>query len=311
MDEISSYMGWKVDYTHPKGEPSFYEPDSVSWQVFKNPVVGAIGGVCAVLLEFADSRIRTGVWDHSVFPTDPIGRAQRTGIAANVGIYGPQSAARRVIQGITNMHSRVSGVAPDGRAYEALDPELLDWVSATAGYGWFMAYNRFVRHMSKEEEADFFSSGGEVSALYGVQNKLASLDDFYVMLNKLEPSFEPHPINTDFIEVVRSGKSSVKLPGWVRRSFAHASIEILPPTVRQILELGPEYDLKWHERLLIKFLAWRYETFADLESPAAQACERLGLPRDFLWKSKSVRRKIYNGYKQDNKGSELGAVVAD
>ena len=58
---------------------------------------------------------------------------RRTGMAAMVGVYGPKAAARRVIQGVTNMHARVAGRTPGGEAYKALDPELLDWVSATAG----------------------------------------------------------------------------------------------------------------------------------------------------------------------------------
>ena len=99
MDGPKSYLGWKVDYTAPAGAPAFAGPDSVSWQVFKNPVALAVGGVCAVLLEFADARIRSGVWDHSVFKGDPIGRSKRTGTAAMVGVYGPQDAARRVIYG--------------------------------------------------------------------------------------------------------------------------------------------------------------------------------------------------------------------
>ncbi|MEZ6012365.1 MAG: oxygenase MpaB family protein, partial [Hyphomonas sp.] len=133
MQELKSYLGWKVDFLNPPGEPAFAGPDSVSWQVFKNPIALAIGGVAAVLLEFADARIRSGVWDHSVFKTDPIGRSKRTGTAAMVGVYGPQAAARRVIQGVTNMHSKVQGTTPSGEAYKALDVELLDWVSATAG----------------------------------------------------------------------------------------------------------------------------------------------------------------------------------
>lgn len=293
---MKSYLGWKIDYTVPAGEPAFNAPDSMAWRVFKNPIVGAIGGVCAVLLEFADSRIRTGVWNHSVFPTDPIGRARRTGVASAVGTYGPQSAALRVIQGITNMHSKVSGTTPDGREYKALDPELLDWVSATAGYGWFMAYNRFVKKMTPDEEHRYFTEGkGAVAKLYGVQNPLTCLDDFYRMMEKLEADFEPHPINTDFLNVVRSGKSATNIPGWMRKALANASIEILPPKVREVLELGPDFDLKTHERLLIKILAWRYETFADLEGPPAQACERLGLPRDFLWKSEAVQARLLAG----------------
>ena len=50
MSEIRSYLGWKVDYLNPPGEPAFAGPDSVSWQVFKNPVALAIGGVAAGLI---------------------------------------------------------------------------------------------------------------------------------------------------------------------------------------------------------------------------------------------------------------------
>ena len=31
-----------------------------------------------LLLEFADARIRSGVWDHSTYKADPIGRSRRT-----------------------------------------------------------------------------------------------------------------------------------------------------------------------------------------------------------------------------------------
>jgi uncharacterized protein (DUF2236 family) len=42
-------------------------PDSVSWSVFKNPVSLFIGGVTAVIMELADPRVRTGVWEHTSF----------------------------------------------------------------------------------------------------------------------------------------------------------------------------------------------------------------------------------------------------
>jgi len=96
MNELSSYLGWKIDFSQPPGEPSLQHPSSVQWRVFKNPIALGIGGVAAVLLEFADARIRSGVWDHSTYKADPIGRSKRTGIAAMLGVYGPQSAARRV-----------------------------------------------------------------------------------------------------------------------------------------------------------------------------------------------------------------------
>jgi len=85
VQKIDSYLGWKVDFQNPLGAAAFCGPDSVSWRVFKNPIALGVGGIAAVLLEFADARIRSGVWDHSTYKQDPIGRSQRTGMAALVG----------------------------------------------------------------------------------------------------------------------------------------------------------------------------------------------------------------------------------
>lgn len=292
MEKIESYLGWKIDYTEPRGEPAFSEPDSMAWRIYKNPIALAVGGVCAVLLEFADARIRSGVWDHSVFKVDPIGRSQRTGTAAMLGVYGPKTAARRVIQGVTNMHARVEGTTPSGEHYKALDVELLDWVSATAGYGFMMAYHRFVTPLSDVELEQAFNEGEEVVRLYGVETPIRSFDDFYAMMNKLLPRFEPHEINTEFLDIMKSGRAAPQIPKALHRAIVNAAVDILPPEVRDRLELGPEYDLTWRGRLAVRIMGKLAEWIPDKNSPAAQACERLGLPRTFLWKSRRAQRKI-------------------
>jgi uncharacterized protein (DUF2236 family) len=63
--------GGRPNYLEPKGDPGFYGPDSVAWKVHANPIALAIGGVAAVILELAEPRVRSGVWDHSTFRTDP------------------------------------------------------------------------------------------------------------------------------------------------------------------------------------------------------------------------------------------------
>jgi len=307
MSKPETYLGWEVDFTVPPGEPALVGPDSVAWRVLKNPVTGAIGGVCAVLLEFADPRIRTGVWEHSVFPTDPIGRARRTGIAAAVGFYGPRSAARQVIERVTRMHARVSGTTPGGREYRALDVELLDWVSATAGYGFLVAYDRFATPVSDADKARYFGEGVEIGKLYGVETRPTSLDDFHAMMMKLEPGFEPHPINRDFLEIIRSGKAAPTISRSVQRLIAHAAVDILPPMVRERLELGSEYDLGPVGRRVVKALARLAESIPNTRSPAAQACERLGLPRTFLWKSPSKQKRLLQAWR----GSSNHAMPLD
>lgn len=289
---MTSYLGWKIDFANPPGEAAYAAPDSVSWRVFKNPIALAVGGVAAVLLEFADARIRSGVWDHSTYKVDPIGRSKRTGMAAMVGVYGPASAARRVIQGVTNMHSKVVGETPKGEAYKALDVELLDWVSATAGYGFVNAYDRFVSPLTEAEKNQFYREGEAVARLYGAVNPILSDGDFMAMLRRLEHRFEPHPIVSEFLGIIQSGKAAPGAPAFLHKALARASVSLLPDSVRTALDLGPEYDLTAFDRRALKAAGWLAEHIPVRGLPHTEACKRLGLPETFLYKSRAAQTRI-------------------
>src|SRR5260370_2673654 len=125
--------GRPVDFTRPRGEAALVAPDSVSWRIFKNPVSLFIGGVAAVILELAEPSVRTGVWEHSSFRTDPVRRLRRTGLAAMVTVYGARSTAEATIAAVVRLHDKVTGETPAGEAYRANDVGLLTWVQATAG----------------------------------------------------------------------------------------------------------------------------------------------------------------------------------
>lgn len=270
-------------------------PGSVAWRIYKNQIALAIGGVAAVLMEFADPRIRSGVWDHSIYPVDPIGRSQRTGHAAMIGVYGPADAARRVIAGVGRMHAKVSGQTPGGIAYAATDPELVDWVSATAAYGFLTAYHTFVAPFSEADQNRFFREGEAVAVLYGVQNKPSCLADFFAMMENLAPGFEPHPINREFLDIIQSGKAAPNVPRFLHRALARAAVSILPPLIRERLELGREYDLSFLDRAAVKLVARMAERKHDPASPPAQASTRLGLPSDFLYRSQAEQMRLLEG----------------
>lgn len=292
MLNMQTYLGWKIDFRHPEGEPALVDPGSMHWRVFKNPVALAVGGVAAVLLEFADARIRSGVWDHSTYRIDPIGRSKRTGVAAMVGVYGPRSAARRVIQGVTNMHARVSGETPAGEAYKALDPELLDWVSATAGYGFLNAYDRFVSPLTEAEKTRFYEEAVPVARLYGVTYSPKSSADFLAMMDRLVERFEPHPIVGEFLDIIRSGKAAPGTPKVLHRALARASVSLLPPIVRQKLALGREFDLTTADRVALKLAGALAERIAIPGSPPSEASLRLGLPANFLYRGKAEQQRL-------------------
>ena len=280
------------DYTKPAGAPSLLAPDSVQWRVFRNPIALGVGGVAAVLLEFADARIRSGVWDHSIYKVDPIGRSQRTGVAAMMGVYGPASAARAVIGGVTRMHGRVNGVTPNGQAYRATDPVLLNWVHATAAFGFLTAYCRFVRPLSETDRSRFFAEGEPVAKLYGVTQTVRSEGEFIAMMEELLPGFEPHPINLEFLEIIQSGRAAPNVPRFLHRATARGAVSILPPVVRQRLQLGAEWNLTRRDAWALSAAGRLADLHRDRNSPAWQSAIRQGLPGEFAWLSPAKQKRI-------------------
>ena len=272
------------DFSTPKGAPALLPPDSVSWRLYKNPFAGGIGAICAVLMEFADPRIRSGVWDHSTFKSNPNQRARRTGMAGLIGVYGPAEDARKLIAGVTRLHSRVKGRAPEGLDYFALDPELTNWVHATAVYGVLNAYAAYVAPLSRQERDQFYAEGEAAAKLFRAPNPPLCEVDFEQLFQKMRPGFSPSPIVFEYLEI--SSKNSLLPPPFhrLKKPMIKAAIDPLPGDLRKLLGLGPEYDLKGWERALLKFVARQADRKCIRSAPPAQACLRMGLPADYLYK---------------------------
>jgi uncharacterized protein (DUF2236 family) len=275
------------DFMTPAGEPALCAPDSVSWRVFKNPIALAAGGVCAVLLELADPRIRDGLWQHTSFPTDPLGRLQRTGLAAMATIYGAKSRSTELIAHIGRMHAKVRGVTEDGVPYRALDRELLDWVQATATYGFTMAYARFCARLTPAEIDAAFAEARATVRLYGAIGAPIGLAAFEATKDRLKPGFKPSPIVLEFLGIM-DRVPALPLPlRPLQRAAVRAGVAILPADVRAILGLGREWDLSIRAALALTVAGRLAERVVNPASPAAQAARRLGLPANTAWKSRS------------------------
>ncbi|MGF1543872.1 MAG: oxygenase MpaB family protein [Parvularculaceae bacterium] len=283
--EADRFMGARPDFSHPPGEPALSGPDSVSWRIFKNPVTLFVGGVTAVLLEFADPRVRAGVWDHSTFRTDPVARMRRTGMAAMVTVYGARSVAERMIAGVRRMHDRVVGETPDGRAYRANDPDLLTWVHATASYGFLAAYDAYAYPLSRADRDRYYAEGGRAAALYGAQAP-ADVAEQEALFADWAPRFEASPIVFEFIDIMRRAPA---LPGGMRlsqRVFVRAAVDLLPMSARAALGLDARYGLRPFEETVVRRMARRADRLALRSSPPALACVRMGLPADYLYRTR-------------------------
>jgi uncharacterized protein (DUF2236 family) len=88
------------------------------------------------------------VLGHTHFRSDPLRRLRRTGLAAMVTVYGARSVAEPMIARVRQIHDMVAGTTLSGEPYRANDPELLNWVYATAAYGFVQAYHTYVEPLS-------------------------------------------------------------------------------------------------------------------------------------------------------------------
>jgi hypothetical protein len=134
--------------------------------------------------------------------------------------------------------------------------------------------------------------GAAVASLYGVQNKLTCRADFFAMMERLAPGFEPHPINGEFLDIIQSGRAAPNVPRFLHRALARGAVSILPPLIRERLQLGRDYDLTLADRLSIKLIARLAERKHDPDSPPAQASVRMGLPSDFLYRKPAEQARL-------------------
>ena len=265
----------RADFSRPHGEPGLVPADSLSWEVFANPVALFLGGVAAVLLELGEPRVRTGVWEHTTFRTKPLARMQRTGFAAMVTVYGPRSMAEPMIARIRAMHEKVRGTAPDGQAYHANDPVLLDWVHVTASFGFLEAFSRFVRPVSEQEKDAYYAEGRAAAELYGATGAPRTERERVGQFEKMLPLLERSEIIFEFLGIMNQTRI---LPGPSRvlqRILVRAAIDLLPRPVRGRLDLGEAYDLGGYERRFVSGLARSLGTIAPAGSPSRQAGRRL------------------------------------
>jgi uncharacterized protein (DUF2236 family) len=271
-----------VDFSQPPGEAALASTASVSWRIFKNPLSLFIGGVTAVIMELAEPRVRTGVWEHTTFRVNPSERLRRTGLAAMATIYAGRSTAERVINRVRQMHDAVSGKTPSGEAYHASDAELLNWVHATAAFGFIQAYHTYVAPLPQSERDRYYMEGVPIARLYGATSVATSEAEFELLLDAMCDRFERSDIVFEFIAIMCRTPMLPRLLMPVQRLLVRAAIAITPPTIRKILELD-RYGLRTWEAGIIQ----RAGAVADrliLDShPAVQACRRMGLPANYLY----------------------------
>jgi uncharacterized protein (DUF2236 family) len=288
LDRSSSALlvpgsGPAIDFSRPAGEAALTAPDSVSWRIFKNPVSLFVGGVAAVILELAEPRVRSGVWEYTGFRTDPALRIRRTGLAAMITVYGPRSSAEAMIAMVRRLHERVHGTTPAGVPYHANDPELLNWVQATAAFGFAGAYHAYVAPLSAADRNRHYREGQSSAALYGATGAPASEAELAALFEHMRGKLEPSPVLFEFLDLVRKAPLFPQPLRLAQPLFVAAAVSLTPSWARNLLGLPDAFCLRGWQEPIVKQAGAAADRIVLQSSPAAQSCLRMGLPADYLY----------------------------
>lgn len=141
---------------------------SVAWRVHGDVTTMMVGGVSGLLLEMLHPAALAGVWDHSNFRNDMLGRLRRTARFMALTTYADRNEAEAAIARVNRIHAKVAGTMPDGSEYRANDPRLLAWIHVAGASSFLNAWIRFAEPaMSRADQDAYFADVAGVARRLG------------------------------------------------------------------------------------------------------------------------------------------------
>lgn len=149
-------------------DTGFFGPDSACWKVHGDFTSMMVGGIAALYLQMLHPGALAGVWDHSDFRQDMLGRLRRTARFIAGTTYGDRAEAEALIDHVRKIHDRVAGQLPEGVPYSANDADLLTWVHVAEVSSFLEAYLRYVDpHFPPTEQDRYYCEYAEVARRLG------------------------------------------------------------------------------------------------------------------------------------------------
>lgn len=141
---------------------------SVAWRVHGDVTTMMVGGISGLLLEMLHPAALAGVWDHSNFRRDMLGRLRRTARFIAQTTYAERGEAEAAIGRVNRIHAQVKGTLPDGSEYRANDPHLLSWIHVAGSTSFLNAWIRFAEPvMTQRNQNAYFAEVADVARRLG------------------------------------------------------------------------------------------------------------------------------------------------
>lgn len=269
--EVSRLPG--IQYTDPPGDPGLFGPDSVAWKVGSDWPSALVGGMSGLVLGTLHPLVLAGTLDHSIFRRDPIGRLARTASFVMGTAFAATPVALGAIEHVNRLHLKVSGVAPNGVAYQATDAGLALWTHVTIYGGFLDGHLRYApRPIGEPEQDAYWEEVARIPQMLGAPDPPRNRQQVRQYLAQVRPQLLASQDALDSARwVLQGGKKGsptvrdaagalVKgwqdlMPGRIRPPllepasraavriayaiFARAATDLLPTWGREMLQLTP------------------------------------------------------------------------
>lgn len=232
----------QLDLESPKGDPGLFGPQSISWQVHGDFTSMMIGGISALLVQMLHPLALAGVWDHSNFRQDLIGRLRRTSQFVSGTTFGATRDAEWLIEKVRCVHLKVVGTAPDGRAYAASDPDLLTWVHVAEVSSFMAAHLRYRNpSLSLADQDRYYSEIALVAERLGARDVPRSARQVADYLQRMRPQLQGDARSREVVNILLDAPAPSRLAEPVGKLMLRAGIDLLPHWASEMLELqqGP------------------------------------------------------------------------
>ncbi|UQY33195.1 oxygenase MpaB family protein [Pseudomonas fulva] len=227
----------QIDFENPKGDPGLFGPEAVCWRIHGDFTSMLIGGITALLLQALHPLALAGVWDHSNFREDLLGRLRRTGQFVSGTTFASRADADWLIDKVRRIHLHVVGTAPDGRPYSASDPELLTWVHVAEVHSFLRAHLRYLNpQMSGADQDRYYAEIALVAERLGardVPRDRAQIDSY---LQRMRSQLLCDARSREILRILLAAPAPSRLAAPVGKLFMQAGIDLLPDWAQQMLD---------------------------------------------------------------------------
>jgi uncharacterized protein (DUF2236 family) len=223
------------------GEAGLFGPDSVTWRLHAEPLMG-VAGLRALLLQALHPVAVAAFEEHSTYRRDIWGRLAGTAEYVAVTTFGSTTDAMLAASRVRAIHARVRGTLPSGVEYVADDPQLLAWVHCCMVASFLEVLTRGGVVLAGAEQDQYIEEQVKGAMLVGLEpdevphDRVALLDYFRVIKPALECTptarqaalelVAPPPSRVEFTSSPRpawagvAGLAFAALPPWGRRLYA-------------------------------------------------------------------------------------------